>query len=410
MATTSDSLTDTAIRQAKPKAKSYKLSDGGGLYLEVMPNGSKYWRQKYRINGKEKRLALGVYPEVSLKEARTKRDAARKHISNSVDPGELKRTQKTARAIANENNFQSIALEWHTKKKPGWSDTHALKTLRLLERDLFPTLGARPAGDITSPELLATLRRIEARGAADTAHRAKWVAGQIMRYAVATGRAERDPAADLKDALATPVGGHMAAITEPAEVGKLLQAMDGYHGSPVVRAAMKLAPLVFVRPGELRTMEWAHIDFDACEWRYTVSRTQHIVPLCTQAIDVLHSLAPLTGRGKYVFPSGRGASRPMSDNAIRMALRTLGYTNEQMTTHGFRAMARTLLDEVLGFRVDWIEHQLAHGVKDPNGRAYNRTAHLDGRREMMQAWADYLDNLRAVARGENVVAANFKRA
>ena len=281
----------------------------------------------------------------------------------------------------------------------------------MLSKNLNPWLGHRPIAEITAPELLSVLRRIESRGALETAKRTKQVAGQVFRFAVATGRAERDPSQDLKEALAAPVKKHLAAVTEPKAVGRLLIALDGYEGTPVVRAALKLAPLTFVRPGELRNAEWSEIDLEAMEWRIPGEKMKmgqdHIVPLSDQAVEALQEIYPLTGHFQYVFPSARSPRRPMSNNAVLSAMRRMDVPKEQMSGHGFRAMARTILDEVLGFRVDWIEHQLAHAVKDVHGRAYNRTAHLDKRKKMMQAWADYLDNLRAEASTSNVIPGAF---
>ena len=406
----SERLSDAAVKNASPREKTYKLTDGGGLYLEVMPNGSKYWRQKYRFAGKEKRLALGVYPAVTLKAARKAAREARELLAAGTDPGDTKRQEKLARCVAATNTFEAVALEWYAKEAPNWSENHATRNKWLLEKRLFPWLGRRPIGEITPPELLAALRRTESRGIVETAHRAKQVAGQVFRYAVATGRAERDPTPDLKGALATPKEKHLAAITDPKEAGDLLRAIDGYRGTPAVTAALKLSPLLFCRPGELRQMEWAEINWDESRWELPAEkmkmRLPHIVPLCRQALEILRELEPITGRGRYVFPSARGASRPLSENGVRTALRALGYTNEQMTPHGFRAMARTILDEVLGYRVEWIEHQLAHAVKDANGRAYNRTSHLKDREKMMQGWADYLDALKA---GGKVIPVDFAR-
>jgi integrase len=268
-------------------------------------------------------------------------------------------------------------------------------------------LGQRPISEITAPELLAVLRRIESRGAIETAKRTKQVAGQVFRFAVATGRTERDPSQDLKDALAASVKKHLAAITEPKAVGPFLCALDAYQGTPIIRAALQMAPLTFVRPGELRNAQWSEINFDTAEWRIPAERMKarqpHIVPLSRQALEVLQELHLITGRGVYLFPSPRSPRRPMSDNAVLSAMRRMGVGKEEMCGHGFRAMARTILDEILNYRVDWIEHQLAHAVKDANGRAYNRTSHLEGRRKMMQGWADYLDTLRMQANGSNVV-------
>ena len=360
-------LTATAIRHAKPSKKARKMFDGGGLYLEVAPSGGKWWRLKYRFEGKEKRISLGVYPDVSLKEARRRRAQARQLLAREIDPSEHRKALKAART----------------------------------ERDVFPWMGGKPIAAITAPELLMVVRRIEQRGTLEMAHRTLRTCGQVFRYAVATGRARRDPSGDLRGALAPVKRTHLAAVTEPKQVGPLLRVLDGYQGTLVVRCALRLAPLVFVRPGELRHAQWSDIDLEAAEWRFTVTKTgtPHIVPLSRPAVEILRELHPLTGQGRYVFPSARtpGGDRPMSNNAVLAALRRMGIGKEEMTGHGFRAMARTLLDEVLGFRPDFIEHQLAHAVRDPNGRAYNRTSYLPERKKMMQEWADYLDQLKAGA-------------
>lgn len=391
-------LTDTAIRNAKPAAKPVRLFDAGGLYLEVAPSGGKWWRLKYRVDGKEKRLSLGVYPDVSLKAARERRDEARALLAAGVDPGAQRKAQKLAGAERAANSFEAIAREWYAKHAPTWAPGHGEKIIRRLERDVFPWLGARPVAELSAPELLAVLRRIEARGAIETAHRARQTCGQVLRYAIATGRAARDPCADLRGALPPVKGTHFAAVTDPAAVAALLRAIDAYAGAFVTRCALKLAPLVFVRPGELRKAEWSEFDLEGAQWSIPGARmkmrTAHLVPLSTQALAILHELHALSGRGRYVFPGARSATRPMSDNAILAALRRMGYGKDEMSGHGFRAMARTILDEVLGVRPDFIEHQLAHEVRDPNGRAYNRTAHLAERRRMMQQWADYLDALK----------------
>ena len=347
--------------------------------------------------GKEKLLSLGAYPEVSLADARFKRDEARKQLHDGVDPGEARKAVKRARASSAANSFEAIAREWHTKFANTWAPSHADRVLRLLERDVFPWIGHRPIAEITAPELLAVLRRIESRGALETAFRARVYSGLVFRYALHTGRADRDPAADLRGALPPKKNGHFAAATNPEELGDLLRALDGYKGSPVVRAALLLAPMVFVRPGELRSAKWADIDLDAAEWRFTVPKTKtpHIVPLAAQAVAILRDLQPLTGSGPYVFPCARSTQRPMSDNAILSAMRRCGIDKTTACGHGFRASARTMLDEVLGFPPHLVEHQLAHAVRDPLGRAYNRTTHLPERRKMMQDWADYLDKLRA---------------
>jgi len=391
-------LTDTKARTAKPKEKQYKLYDEKGLLLLVHPNGSKYWRYKYRFNKKEKSLALGVYPEVTLKKARARRDDARELLSDDIDPGLNKQIQKTASSEASENNFKRIAEEWVLKKQAVWSPEHLKRIKRILNKDLFPWIGNRPINDITAPDLLAILRRIEDRGAVVTAKRTRQVAGMVFRYGVALGVTERDPSHDLKDALTAHVTKHRASITEPKEVGPLIKALDGYQGTPVVRAALKLAPLTFVRPGELRHAEWSEINFDNAEWRIPAERmkmkSDHIVPLSKQSLDILKEIYQLTGHRDHVFPNARSPRRSMSDNAVLGALRNLDIPKEKMSGHGFRAMARTILDEVLKFPPDWIEHQLAHAVRDVHGRAYNRTAHLEGRKKMMQAWADYLDKLK----------------
>lgn len=393
------SLTDTAIRNAKPGAKPAKLFDERGLFLIVTPAGGKWWRFRYRFDGKEKLLSLGVYPDVGLKDARDRRDAARKLLAEAIDPGENRKAQKATKQDRAANSLEVVAREWYAKHAPNWAEHHGDRIIRRFERDIFPWIGGKPIADVTAPELLAAVRRIESRGALETAHRALGNCGQVFRYAVATGRAQRDPSGDLRGALPPFKGEHFAAITDPTRVGQLLREIDGYQGTITVNCALRLAPLVFVRPGELRNAEWADIDLDAAEWRYTVTKTDtaHIVPLATQAVAILRELHALTGIGRYVFPGARTNGRPMSDNAILAAMRRMGIAKDEMSGHGFRAMARTILDEVLGVRPDLIEHQLAHAVKDPNGRAYNRTAHLPKRRKMMQQWADYLDKLKAGA-------------
>jgi integrase len=366
------------------------------MYLEVSPKGGKWWRLKYRINGKEKRLSLGVYPEISLKDARERRTDAKRLLADDIDPSEYRKANKSRSLEQSKNSFEAIAREWYLKFLPTWVESHSARFLRGLEKDVFPWIGNKPIATITPPDLLSVIQRIEERGAVETAHRTLGKCGQIMRYAIATGRAERDISQDLRGDLPPVQGKHLAATTEPKKVGEMLRIMDGYEGTPVVRSALRLAPLVFVRPGELRHAEWDDFDFDEAEWRYTVTKTNtpHIVPLSRQAIEILEELKPLTSRSRYVFPGARSIKRPMSDNAILAAMRTMGIKKEEMSGHGFRAMARTILDEVLGFRPDFIEHQLAHAVRDPNGRAYNRTAHLPERKKMMQEWADYLDSLK----------------
>jgi len=402
-------LSDTTIKNAKPLPdKAYKLPDEKGMYLLVNPNGSKYFRLKYRFGGKEKVLALGVYPDTSLKQAREKREDARKQLADSIDPNENKKAVKQSKAESAANSFEVIAREWGAKKVETWEEKNN-RSKRMLERNIFPWLGSKPITDILPKDILDCLRRVEDRGTIETAHRTLQLCGQVFRYAVATSRVERDITPDLRGALPPTKGEHFAAITKPKQAAELLRAIDGYSGSFVVKSALQLAPLVFVRPGELRQAEWEHIDIEAKEWRYLVTKTQtpHIVPLSAQAITILQELKPLTGNGRYVFPSARtpNGSRPMSDVALLAALRRMGISKEEMTIHGFRALARTVLDEVLGFRPDFIEHQLSHAVRDPNGRAYNRTAHLPERHKMMQSWADYLDGLKS---GAQVIA--FKKA
>lgn len=388
-------LTDTAIRKAKPAEKTQRLFDGGGLYLELSPAGGRWWRLKYRHGGKEKRLSLGTYPDTGLKDAREKRDAARKLLAAGVDPGEQRKAAKAAGQERAADSFEVIAREWFAKHEPLWTLGHSSKVIARLENDAFPWLGSRPVADITAKELLAAVNRIVDRGAVETAHRVLQYASQVLRYAIVTGRAERNPAADLRGALPPVKQTHHAAITDPNAIGGLLRAMDAYQGSFVTRCALRLAPLLFVRPGELRRAEWAEFDLHAAQWNLPAEkmkmREPHLVPLAPQAVAILRELHALTGGGRYLFPSARSPQRPMSDNAVLSALRRMGYATDEMSGHGFRAMARTVLDEVLHFRPDYIEHQLAHTVKDPNGRAYNRTAHLAERCKMMAAWADYLD-------------------
>jgi integrase len=392
------SLTDTFVRQVKQtKPGGDKHSDGHGMYLLVNAAG-KYWRFDYRFLGKRKTLALGVYPDVSLAKARARRQEARELLADGIDPGAAKRDAKNAKLIAAEHTFEAVARCWLEKTKSERAATTQEKVQNWLAKDLFPAIGSLPISTIKPRDVLVAVQRIEARGANESAHRVKSLCGRVFRFAVAIGLAERDVTADLKGALASVKANHFAAITEPHEVAKLLKAIHGYSGHPYAAAALKLAPLVFVRPGELRSAEWIEIDLDAAEWRIPghkmKMRNDHIVPLATQAVDILRVLHRMTGHGKYVFPSIRTEDRCMSENTINAALRGLGFGKDVMTGHGFRAMARTILDEVLEERVDYIEHQLAHTVKDANGRAYNRTAHLPARRLMMQRWANYLDTLR----------------
>lgn len=395
-------LTDTFVRQVKSSTKPAgdKYTDGHGMYLHVKPAG-KYWRFDYSFLGKRKTLALGVYPDVSLVKARARHREARELLADGADPGAAKRDAKNAKRIASNNTFEAVARLWLEKTKSERAATTQEKVENWLAKDLFPAIGSLPISTIRPRDVLVALQKIEARGAIETAHRVKSLCGQVFRFAVAIGLADRDVTADLKGALVSVQTNHFAAITEPQQVAKLLMAIHGYSGHPYAAAALKLAPLVFVRPGELRSAEWAEIDLEAGEWRIPghkmKMKNDHVVPLAQQAVDILRSVHPMTGHGKYVFPSIRTADRCMSENTINAALRGLGFAKDTMTGHGFRAMARTILDEVLEERVDYIEHQLAHTVKDANGRAYNRTAHLPARRVMMQRWADYLDELRVGA-------------
>lgn len=392
-------LTDMRVKTAKPKEKPYKLADGGGLYLEITPSGSKLWRMKFmQSSGKESRLSFGAYPEVTLTQAREARAEARKLKAAKVDPGQAKRDLKLAKQAAELHSFESIAREWLDKTAVDRAESTQAKNTSWLEKNIFPEIGAKPISAIKPRDVLAALRKIEARGAIESAHKIKQICGQVFRYAVASELAEHDVTADLRDALAAVPEAHYAAITKPKLVAELLRAIHTYKGHPYAMTALKLAPMVFQRPGELRSMEWVEIDFDRAEWNIPGSKMKmkrdHLVPLSTQAVELLRAMYALSGHGKYVFPSVRTGSRCMSENTINVALRAIGYPREVMTGHGFRAMARTIMDEILDERVDLIEHQLAHAVKDPNGRAYNRTAHLPARRKMMQRWADYLDQLR----------------
>ena len=393
-------LTDTAIRSVKPSEKPLRLFDGGGLYLEVAPGGGKWWRFKYRFGGKEKRLSVGVYPEVTLKKARDRRDEAREQLAEGIDPATHRKARNAAKADESGNSFEVVAREWFAKYEPTWVASHSDKIIRRLERDVFPWIGGRPIGEVTALELLTVLRRVESRGAVETAHRAQQNCGQVFRYAISTGRAERDPSADLRGALAPVKETHHASITEPKAIGELLRAIEGYQGALVTKCALRLAPLVFVRPGELRKAEWVEFNFDAAEWRIPAERMkmreQHIVPLAVQAVAILRELHALTGTGKYVFPGARSNGRPMSENAVLAALRRMGYAKDEMTGHGFRSMASTLLNEQ-GWHRDAIERQLAHAERNAVRAAYNFAEHLPERRRMMQAWADYLGVLHAGA-------------
>jgi integrase len=408
-------LTDLEVRKAKPQAKAVRFFDGAGLYLEVSPAGGKLWRLKYRFAGKERKLAFGAYPDVSLARAREKRDEARRLLADGVDPSENRRVQDAAKAALSANSFEVIGREWFAKMKPEWADSHADKIIARLERDVFPWIGKRPIAELTAAEVLTTLERISDRGAKDTAKRAQQDCGGVFRYAIQTGRASYNPIPDLRGALPTAIGGNFAAITDPIQVGELLRAIDGFKGTFIVQCALRLAPMLFVRPGELRNAQWKDFDLDHSEWKFLVSKVKktegpkiHLVPLSSQAVAILRELHALTWRSEYVFPGGRSSGRPMSDAAVNAALRRMGYdTRTEITGHGFRAMARTILHEVLGIAPEVIEHQLAHKVPDTLGAAYNRTKFLPARKAMMQTWADYLEKIKA---GAEVIELNGKAA
>lgn len=395
-------LTDTAIRKAKSAEKPIRLFDGGGLYLEVSPAGSKMWRVKYRFGGKEKRLALGIYPDVSLASARQKRDAARKILADGADPGEHRRAARAARAGSAANTFEVIGREWYAKVSASMAESTKDNLLRRLEAYIYPRIGDRPITSIVAADLIAVIELIEKRGALDIARRAHNIMGRIFRYAVGRSLATRDPSRDIElgDILPPADVQHHASVIEPKAVGGLLRAIDGFTGSLTTRCALRLAALVFVRPGELRHAEWTEFDFEKAEWRIPAvkmkMREQHIVPLSAQAVSILKEIQPVTGRGRYVFPSERGDGRPMSENTVNAALRRMGYAKEEMTGHGFRSTASTLLHE-LGLPHAVIERQLAHGERNKVSAAYNFAEHLPERRKMMQQWADYLDKLKVGA-------------
>ena len=410
-------LTDTAIRKAMPGPKTRKLSDGKGLYLELSPAGGRWWRLKYRIAGVEKRISLGTYPETSLKAAREKMEEARALVTQGIDPSQARKAakqeaahqdeqaQREAQGLPLHGSFESVAREWFDTRKDEWATTYAKKIFRRLEADVFPWLGRLPVPNITPPMVLDMLRKAENRGAIETAHRVLETCGQVFRFAVATGRIESNPARDLKDALRKPMVQHFAAITDPQRFGELLRAIDSYRGTPVVCAALRLMPLMLLRPGELRQAQWDELDLPAATWTVPAARMKrekvgkiygkpHIVPLPRQAVAIFEALKPQTEHSPYVFRGERSAQRPMSDAAINAALRTLGFSADEVTGHGFRASARTMIVERLGIAEPVVEAQLAHSVRDNLGRAYNRTEFMQERVRMMQQWADYLDTLR----------------
>jgi integrase len=402
-------LHETAIRTAAPAAKPFKLADEKGLFLLVSPSGAKLWRLKYRFGGKEKLLALGQHPEVSLKLARSRRDEARRQLAEGIDPSEKRRLAKAA--ASGEDTFEAVAEEWLKSQRAAWSAGHAVTVASRLKRDVYPYLGTLQVDAIDAPTLLAVLRRVESRGAIESAHRIKTVCSQVLAYAVATGKAKRNAATDLGKAALKPVTPKpMAAILKPTEVGGLLRAIDAYSGTHVVRCAFRLAPLVFVRPGELRAAEWSEFDLEAGEWVIPAARMKlrkaakedakrsHIVPLSEQAVAILKDVHALTAGGRFVFPGARDTTRPMSENAINAALRNMGYDGDTMTGHGFRSIASTILNE-RGYNPDAIEAQLAHVPGDGVRAAYNRAKYLPERKRMMQDWADHLD---ALKRADNV--------
>ena len=402
-------LTDTEVRKAKPADKTYRLYDRDGLYLEITAAGGKYWRLKYRLAGKEKRAALGVYPAVTLAAAREATLIAREHVASGADPIAARKAYKHAEAGA--DPFEAVAREWHAKFSPDWSETHGRKLLRRLELHVFPAIGTKPIAQLASADVLALIRPPESRGDMEIAHGIRIILGQVCRNAVATARAANDPTPALRGAIKPMIVKHAATRTDPREVGALIRSIRDYNGGLVVRTALVLSALTFQRPGNVRMMEWTELDLDSGMWAIPsakMKRTKekketgvpHLVPLCSQAVDALRKIQPLTGHGRYVFPGERTRDRPMSENTVTAALRSLGYSREQMTAHGFRAMARTLLDEVLEEPIHVIEAQLAHEVRDALGTAYNRTSHIEQRRKMMQRWADYLD---AIAAGGNVI-------
>ncbi|WP_370306184.1 tyrosine-type recombinase/integrase [Sinimarinibacterium flocculans] len=407
-------LTDTLIRNAKPKDRPYKLPREAGLFALVNPNGAKWWRLAYRFGGRELLLSLGTYPDVSLSTARQRRDEARRLIAAGVNPSDQRREAREAAAVAALNTFSATVERWKADELAANSDEYQRNVARMLSRDVLPYLGGRPIAEIKTRELIIVFDRIRERGVDETARRARTIVGQVFRYAIRRGITEYDPTQALRgERRAKPVK-HFAAFTDPADVAKLMQAIYGYKGTPEVRAALKLSALLFQRPGEIRQMQWSEIDFEAAQWRYVVSKTKrstaqsHIVPLPAQALAILRELQPLTDGGlslkpdapRYVFPTPKTKLRPLSENAVRQALRNMGFTNDEMTAHGFRAMARSLLAE-LGWKPDAIERQLSHKASGPLGAAYDRAAYLDERKAMMQAWADYLDRLRTRS---NVVA------
>lgn len=394
-------LTHTAIQALKPADKPYSKPDGLGLILYVQPNGSMWWRFRYRIHGTPKMLSLGVYPDVSLAQARSKRDEARALVADGIDPSAARKDAKAQAKLEAINTFEAVAKDWHALHNKSKSERHQQRVRRWLDAYLFPLLGSKPVASITAPMVLETTSELQKQNKLETAHRVIQTAGQVFRYAIQKGFASYNPAPDLKGALPAPVVKNMAAMIEPQEVAQLLRNIDGYRGTLTVQCALKLAPLLFQRIGELRHMKWVDLDFERSEWRYLVTKTktEHIVPLSRQAIDIIKTMQPFSGRGVFVFPGGRTHERPMSENAINAALRNMGYdTQAEITGHGFRAIAQTLGEQELGLDPKHIERQLAHSVANPLGMAYERSQFLKDRKVMMQKWADYLDELKAGAK------------
>lgn len=412
-------LTDADCRNATCPAnlKRRRLTDSAGLYLEISPAGSKRWFWKFYPDGKETRLALGSYPTVTLKAARMARDEARKIREAGTNPVQQRKADKIAASASSATTFEAVAREFHAIKATGWSASHSERWLRAMEKDFFTRLGSLPVANITAPLVLDAIQRIEARGAQETARKLLESVGQVFRYGIQTGRCERNPASDLAGALKPAQVRHMAAVLEPIQAGELLRSIEGYAGQPLTRAALALSALLFQRPGNIRAMEWAEIDLNAALWTIPAAKMKrtlmgkingrpHLVPLAPQALAIMEEIRPLSGHGRYVFPSMLSGDRCMSDNTIRAALRRMGYSNEEMTAHGFRAMARTLIAERLpGVSTDVIEAQLAHGKSGPLGMAYDRAEYMEQRRQMMRTWADYLDRLRVGAQVVPIKAA-----
>ncbi|AKR44005.1 integrase arm-type DNA-binding domain-containing protein [Methylophilus sp. TWE2] len=401
-------LTDTQLRNAKPTEKDYTITDGQGLSILITSKGAKGWRFRYRHLGKPKLISFGTYPEVSLQQARARRDQARALVAEGKDPGEARKEAKTLAKLQALNTFEAIANEWHALHNKSKSERHQQRVKRWLEFYLYPSLGQKAVSSITAPMVLETTSVLQKQNKLETAHRVIQTAGQVFRYAIQKGFATYNPAPDLKGALPPPVVKNMAAMIEPKDFADLLRSIDGYTGTLTVQCALKLAPLLFQRIGELRHMKWADLDFENNEWRYLVTKTktQHIVPLSTQAIAIIEKMRPFSGHGMYVFPGGRTHERPMSENAINAALRNMGYdTQAEITGHGFRAVAQTLGEQELGLDPKHIERQLAHSVANPLGTAYERAQFLKDRKIMMQRWADYIDELK---KGASVLP--FKQA